>query len=71
VLGPIAEAMDEEFQTRLAHRLADMGLTCDTDGERQLVVQVRDELAREIKGALVRQVLREKGLESLLDPPAA
>lgn len=63
--------MDEEFQTRLAHRLADMGLTCDTDGERQLVVQVRDELAREIKGALVRQVLREKGLESLLDPPAA
>jgi hypothetical protein len=67
----LVEAMGEAFQTRLTQRLAAESLTGDADAERELGAQVRDELAREIKGELMRQVLRDKGLVGLLDAPAA
>jgi hypothetical protein len=67
----LVEAMGEAFQTRLTQRLAAESLTGDADAERELGAQVRDELAREIKGELMRQVLRGKGLEGLLDASAA
>ncbi|TSD83013.1 hypothetical protein FFK22_039985 [Mycobacterium sp. KBS0706] len=63
----LVESMGEDFQARLAQRLGEVGLAGDADAERQLGAQVRAELAREIKGGLMRQVLRDKGLESLLD----
>jgi hypothetical protein len=71
VQDKLVEAMEEEFQDRLAKRLAAETLTAFPDAERQLGAQVKAELEREIKGELTRQVLQDKGLESLLDPPAA
>ncbi|MCP3475769.1 hypothetical protein NLM33_36575 [Bradyrhizobium sp. CCGUVB1N3] len=59
----LVEAMGEEFDSRLQQRLADHDLIGNRDAERQFGVQVRDEIAREIKGALTRQVLADHGLE--------
>ncbi|MGY8685939.1 NEL-type E3 ubiquitin ligase domain-containing protein [Bradyrhizobium sp. UFLA05-153] len=53
----LVDAMDDEFKSRLTERLADHHLVGDADAERQLGAEIRDEIAREIKGALTRQVL--------------
>ncbi|WP_445219711.1 NEL-type E3 ubiquitin ligase domain-containing protein [Bradyrhizobium sp. Pa8] len=59
----LVEAMDEEFDSRLQQRLADHDLIGNSDAERQFGAQIRDEIAREITGALTRQVLADHGLE--------
>ncbi|MGL3210419.1 NEL-type E3 ubiquitin ligase domain-containing protein [Bradyrhizobium sp. BR 1433] len=59
----LIEAMDEDFQSRLAQRLADHDLTGDSDAELRLGAKIRDEIACEIKGALMHQVLADHGLE--------
>ncbi|GLR91150.1 E3 ubiquitin--protein ligase [Bradyrhizobium iriomotense] len=59
----LAEAMDEEFPSRLQQRLADHHLTGDSEAEVQFGAQIREEIAREIKGALMRQVLEDHAIE--------
>ncbi|MCP3413550.1 hypothetical protein NLM16_05490 [Bradyrhizobium brasilense] len=59
----LAEALDEEFRSRLDQRLADHGLTGHSDAELQFGALIREEIAREIKGALTRQVLGDHALE--------
>ncbi|WOH80247.1 NEL-type E3 ubiquitin ligase domain-containing protein [Bradyrhizobium sp. BEA-2-5] len=59
----LIEAMDEQFQSRLEQRLADQGLTGNSDAELQFGAKIRDEIACEIKGALMRQVLDDHALE--------
>ncbi|WFU54603.1 NEL-type E3 ubiquitin ligase domain-containing protein [Bradyrhizobium pachyrhizi] len=59
----LIEAMDEDFQSRLAQRLADHDLTGDSDAELRLGAKIRDEIACEIKSALMHQVLADHGLE--------
>ncbi|WP_407119615.1 hypothetical protein [Bradyrhizobium sp. LMG 9283] len=59
----LVDAMGEEFQTRLNLRLAKEGLTGDADAERVLGVQIRNEIAREIKSAVMHQVLGKLGLD--------
>ncbi|WP_245315734.1 MULTISPECIES: NEL-type E3 ubiquitin ligase domain-containing protein [Bradyrhizobium] len=58
----LVDAMDDEFKSRLTERLADHHLVGDADAERLLGAEIRDEIAREIKGALTRQVLGDYGL---------
>ncbi|WP_445219708.1 NEL-type E3 ubiquitin ligase domain-containing protein [Bradyrhizobium sp. Pa8] len=58
----LVNAMGEEFESRLTERLADLHLNGDADAARQLGAEIRDEIAREIKGALTRQVLGDHGL---------
>ncbi|MCK1296601.1 leucine-rich repeat domain-containing protein [Bradyrhizobium sp. 24] len=58
----LVDAMGEEFESRLTERLTDLHLNGDADAERQLGAKIRDEIAREINGALTRQVLGEHGL---------
>lgn len=53
----LVDAMGEEFESRLTERLTDLHLNGDADAERQLGAKIRDEIAREINGALTRQVL--------------
>ncbi|WP_246787958.1 NEL-type E3 ubiquitin ligase domain-containing protein [Bradyrhizobium sp. CCBAU 53421] len=55
-------AMGDEFNSRLAQRLAEHGLTGDADAERMLGAQINKEIAREIKGALMHHVLADRGL---------
>ncbi len=57
----LADAMGEEFQTRLNLRLAEEGLT--GDAERVLGAQIRNEIAREIKSPVMYQVLGKLGLD--------
>ncbi|TWA88946.1 Leucine-rich repeat (LRR) protein [Bradyrhizobium stylosanthis] len=59
----LIEAMDEDFQSRLKQRLADHDLTGNSDAELQFGAKIRDEIACEIKGELMRQVLRDHGVE--------
>ncbi|MGY3033728.1 hypothetical protein ACVIIV_002898 [Bradyrhizobium sp. USDA 4354] len=59
----LVDAMGEVFQTRLNLRLAEEGLTGDADAERVLGAQIRNEIAREIKSAVMHQVLGELGLD--------
>ncbi|WP_229179447.1 NEL-type E3 ubiquitin ligase domain-containing protein [Bradyrhizobium ivorense] len=59
----LADAMEDEFPTRLNERLAEHGLTDDVDAQRVVGAQILSEIAREIKGELMRKVLREHGLE--------
>ncbi|WP_349253673.1 NEL-type E3 ubiquitin ligase domain-containing protein [Bradyrhizobium sp. CB82] len=59
----LVEAMVDEFPGRLQQRLADHHLTGDSEAEVQFGAQIREEIAREIKGALTRQVLADRGLE--------
>ncbi|UVO33090.1 NEL-type E3 ubiquitin ligase domain-containing protein [Bradyrhizobium arachidis] len=59
----LIEAMVEEFPGRLEQRLADHHLTGDSDAEVQFGAQIREEIAREIKGALTRQVLEDHAIE--------
>ncbi|WP_420965339.1 NEL-type E3 ubiquitin ligase domain-containing protein [Bradyrhizobium sp. B120] len=59
----------EEFESRLTKRLADHHLT--GDDEQALRAQIRNEIAREIKGALMQRVLTEHGLEELLPPSSS
>ncbi|WFU85648.1 NEL-type E3 ubiquitin ligase domain-containing protein [Bradyrhizobium sp. CIAT3101] len=59
----LIEAMDEDFQNRLKQRLADHDLTGNSDAELQFGAKIRDEIACEIKGELMRQVLRDHGVE--------
>ncbi|SDG85259.1 type III secretion system effector, E3 ubiquitin ligase YopM/NopM family [Bradyrhizobium sp. Rc2d] len=59
----LVDAMGEEFQTRLNRRLAEEGLTGDADAERVLGAQIRNEIAREIKSAVMHQVLGKRGLD--------
>ncbi|KRQ06509.1 hypothetical protein AOQ71_26045 [Bradyrhizobium manausense] len=59
----LAEAINEEFPSRLEQRLADHHLTGDREAEVQFGAQIREEIAREIKGALMRQVLEEHAIE--------
>ncbi|WP_404515265.1 hypothetical protein [Bradyrhizobium ottawaense] len=56
-------AMGVQFETRLDERLAEHGLTGDADAERVLGAQIRNEIAREIKSALLHQVLGRLGLQ--------
>ncbi|MGL3104776.1 NEL-type E3 ubiquitin ligase domain-containing protein [Bradyrhizobium sp. BR 1432] len=56
-------AMGEEFESRLEQRLAAHDLTGNSDAELQFGAKIRDEIACEIKGALMRQVLRDHGVE--------
>ncbi|VIO68609.1 putative E3 ubiquitin-protein ligase ipaH4.5 [Bradyrhizobium ivorense] len=59
----LVDAMGDEFQTRLDRRLAENGLTGDADAERVLGAQIRKEIALEIKGPVMHQVLERFGLE--------
>ncbi|PVE22507.1 E3 ubiquitin--protein ligase [Microvirga sp. KLBC 81] len=59
----LADAMEEQFPTRLNERLARDGLTDDVDAQRVVGAQILNEIAREIKGALMHKVLGERGLE--------
>jgi len=59
----LVDAMGEEFQTRLNLRLAEEVLTGDADAERVLGAQIRNEIAREIKSAVMHQVLGKLGLD--------
>ncbi|MDF0584985.1 T3SS effector NEL-type E3 ubiquitin ligase NopM [Bradyrhizobium yuanmingense] len=59
----LVEAMGEEFQTRLDQQLADHNLLGDSDAERMLGAQVRNEIAGEIKREVMHRVLAERGLE--------
>ncbi|MCP3471458.1 E3 ubiquitin--protein ligase [Bradyrhizobium sp. CCGUVB1N3] len=64
----LADAMGEEFETRLQQRLADLHLT---DAAPELIAAAAEglgpdllkEITREIKGALMRKVLGDRGLE--------
>ncbi|WP_092084189.1 NEL-type E3 ubiquitin ligase domain-containing protein [Bradyrhizobium brasilense] len=57
------EAMGDEFKHRLNHRLAGLQLIGDEDAERLLGPDISNEIASEIKGGLMRQVLTERGLQ--------
>ncbi|WP_431016658.1 NEL-type E3 ubiquitin ligase domain-containing protein [Bradyrhizobium pachyrhizi] len=57
------EAMGDEFKHRLNHRLAGLHLIGDEDAERLLGPEISNEIASEIKGELMRQVLAERGLQ--------
>ncbi|WP_456709117.1 NEL-type E3 ubiquitin ligase domain-containing protein [Bradyrhizobium sp. USDA 4452] len=59
----LVEAMGEPFQARLDRRLAEDGLTGDADAERVLGAQIRNEIAREIKGTVMDRVLGKLGFE--------
>ncbi|MCP3476566.1 hypothetical protein NLM33_40945 [Bradyrhizobium sp. CCGUVB1N3] len=59
----LVEAMGEEFDNRLQQRLADHDLIGNRDAEREFGAQIRDEIAREIKGPLTRQILADHGVE--------
>jgi len=59
----LLDAMGVQFETRLDERLAEHGLTGDADAERVLGARIRDEIAREIKGAVMHQVLGKFGLK--------
>nr|WP_271587248.1 NEL-type E3 ubiquitin ligase domain-containing protein [Bradyrhizobium sp. CCBAU 53415] len=59
----LVDAMGIQFQTRLDGRLAEHGLRGDADAERVLGAQIRNEIAREIKSAVMHQVLAKLGLE--------
>ncbi|MDA9489662.1 hypothetical protein ACVWW6_000480 [Bradyrhizobium sp. USDA 3311] len=59
----LVDAMGVQFQTRLDGRLAEHGLTGDADAEWVLGAQIRNEIAREIKSAVMHQVLGKLGLE--------
>ncbi|WFU31581.1 NEL-type E3 ubiquitin ligase domain-containing protein [Bradyrhizobium brasilense] len=59
----LVDAMGDEFQARLDRRLAENGLTGDADAERVLGAQIRKEIALEIKGPVMHQVLERFGLE--------
>ncbi|WP_245473944.1 NEL domain-containing protein [Bradyrhizobium zhanjiangense] len=59
----LVDAMGVQFQARLDGRLAEHGLTGDADAERVLGAQIRNEIAREIKSAVMHQVLGKLGLE--------
>lgn len=59
----LADAMEDEFPTRLNERLAEPGLTDDVDARRVVGAQILSEIACEIKGELMHKVLREQGLE--------
>ncbi|MCA1384241.1 E3 ubiquitin--protein ligase [Bradyrhizobium sp. NBAIM03] len=59
----LVDAMGVQFQTRLDERLAEHGLTGDADAERVLGAQIRNEIAREIKSAVMHQVLGKLGIE--------
>ncbi|WP_077068141.1 hypothetical protein [Ensifer aridi] len=58
----LIDAMGEEFVIRLHQRLAEHGLAGDADAERVLGAEIRNEIAREIKGDLMDTVLRDRGL---------
>ncbi|RXH36735.1 hypothetical protein XH84_00025 [Bradyrhizobium nanningense] len=57
------DAMGVQFETRLNGRLAEHGLTGDADAERVLGAEIRNEIAREIKSAVLHQVLGKLDLE--------
>ncbi|MDA9505740.1 E3 ubiquitin--protein ligase [Bradyrhizobium sp. CCBAU 11386] len=59
----LVEAMGEEFQTRLNHRLAEKGLLGDLDAERVLGAQVRNQIAGEINREIMDRLLADRGLE--------
>ncbi|MDE5458499.1 MULTISPECIES: NEL-type E3 ubiquitin ligase domain-containing protein [Bradyrhizobium] len=59
----LIDAMGEEFDSRLNRRLAENGLTDDADAERVLGAEIRNEIAREIKSAVMHKVLADRGLE--------
>ncbi|OPY95976.1 E3 ubiquitin--protein ligase [Bradyrhizobium sacchari] len=59
----LVDAMGVQFESRLDERLAEHGLTGDADAERVLGAQIRNEIAREIKSAVMHQVLGKLGLE--------
>ncbi|WP_407185226.1 NEL domain-containing protein [Bradyrhizobium centrosematis] len=59
----VVDDMGEEFETRLAKRLAEHSLLGDPDAERVLGAQVGNEIAGEIKGEVMQRVLAEHGLE--------
>ncbi|WP_213290868.1 NEL-type E3 ubiquitin ligase domain-containing protein [Bradyrhizobium sp. sGM-13] len=59
----LIDAMGEEFDSRLNRRLAEDGLTDDADAERVLGAEIRNEIAREIKSAVMHKVLADHGLE--------
>ncbi|PDT81317.1 NEL-type E3 ubiquitin ligase domain-containing protein [Sinorhizobium sp. BJ1] len=58
----LIDAMGEEFVIRLHQRLAEHGLAGDADAERVLGAEIRNEIAREIKGDLMDTVLRDRGV---------
>ncbi|MGY3609372.1 MULTISPECIES: NEL-type E3 ubiquitin ligase domain-containing protein [unclassified Bradyrhizobium] len=58
----LAQAMEEEFWTRLDQRLAEFGLTGNADAKLQLGAQVKDEIAREIMRPVTDQFLAQRGL---------
>ncbi|WP_312001263.1 MULTISPECIES: NEL-type E3 ubiquitin ligase domain-containing protein [Bradyrhizobium] len=59
----LADAMGEEFESRLKQRLADQELTGDPDAERVFGAQILNELVRKIKSETMHQVLGDRGLQ--------
>ncbi|QOZ36617.1 NEL-type E3 ubiquitin ligase domain-containing protein [Bradyrhizobium sp. CCBAU 53421] len=59
----LVDAMGDEFEARLDRRLAENCLTGDADAKRVLGAQIREEIALEIKGGVMHQVLERFGLE--------
>jgi len=73
----LVDATGVQFETRWDERLAEQGVTGNADAERVLGAHNRDEIAREIKGAVVHQVLGKFDLlyerfpkEDLVDRPS-
>ena len=58
----LVEAMGDEFSKRLRVRLLGEGLQRDPDAQRQVGVQVKTEIAKEINGRLTEQFLESHGL---------
>jgi hypothetical protein len=67
----IAFLANENPEVGTAMAFADVDDIVKRNCDRLFGQEVRTEIAREIKGAFTRKLLRDKGLASLLDPPAA
>ncbi len=65
----LVEAMGERFDLLLQERLVEAGVAGREDSEVKFGAEVREELAREIKGKLTRLVLEKEGLAHLLTRP--
>ena len=68
IKAQLLKAMDAPFQERLDARLKGLGLDNDSDAERTMGPQVKDEIAHEINDPLTREFLKKQGLAHLLAP---
>lgn len=61
----LIESMDEPFTSRLNARLAEEGLSADSDAQRTIGRQVADELAADIMQHHTESFLKTQGLDTL------